>query len=73
MASYIFSSTELPNFFSLSFIALTTGCAFYRKIIPNIEHLKTVGIQLGGNKITFNNHTGGKGHPILRQKEELLN
>lgn len=73
MAPYIFSSTELPNFFFLSFIALTTGCAFYRKITPDNKHLKTVGMQLGGNKITFNNHTRGKGHLILHQKEELLN
>lgn len=72
MESYIFSS-ELSNFFSLSFIALTTGYAFYREIIPNIEYLKAVGIQLEGNKITFSNHTRGKGHLILHQKEELLN
>lgn len=73
MASYIFSFADLPNLFFLSLIALTTGCAFYRKITLNIEHLKTVGIQPGGNKITFNNHTRGKGHLILHQKEELLN
>lgn len=69
---YIFFSTELSNIFFLSFITLTIGCALYRKITPDFKHLKTVGAQLGGNKITFGNHTGRKGHLILQQKEELL-
>jgi len=56
----------------MSLITLTIGCALYRKITPDFVHLKTVKTQLGGNKITFSNHTGGKGHLILHKKEELL-
>lgn len=67
-----FFSTELSNIFFLSFITMTIGCTLYRKITPDFKHLKTVGTQLGGNKITFGNHTERKGHLILHQKEELL-
>lgn len=72
MVPHILSSTAPFNTFFLSFIALTLGCVLCRKITPDFKHLKTVGAQLGGNKIASSNRTGGKGHLILYQEKKTF-